>query len=238
MSGIYGICEPGCALPVTMLSPMLEVTRPPEYLGPKVDTSRGALLAVTPRSRMRTTAILDGLCMALDADFHNYKELANLSEGFPAEDIARAVMRLYQKYGLGFVQWFDGPFSLALWDAANQRLILAIDRMGIRSLFWRREKTRILFASQLAAIRAVQHEPPRVDPFAVMQFLIFAAVPAPLSIDGGTQKIAPGHLLVFEKDQVKAIRYWDLHYKEEDARNVTAWAEDLRNALGSAIHPT
>ena len=48
-----------------------------------------------------------------------------------------------------------------------------------------------------------------------MQYLLFAVVPAPMTIDSESHKLRPGHLLIFEGGQVRQSSYWDLRYNEE-----------------------
>ena len=72
---------------------------------------------------------------------------------------AELIARLYLRYGLSLFEHLHGGFSFAMWDEKSQRLCLAIDRIGIKTLYWRREDDRLLFASRAGAIRMAQNEP-------------------------------------------------------------------------------
>jgi len=144
-------------------------------------------------------------------------------------------LELYREEGLGFIDKIEGSFAIALWDDENQRLVLAIDRMGIKALYWRRETDKLLFATRLSAIRAAQRDSVRIHKSALMQFFVFGATPAPLAIDEGTQKLCPGHLLVFERGHVRQSCYWDLQYVEEQGSTAASWAEGVRTHLRAAV---
>jgi asparagine synthase (glutamine-hydrolysing) len=238
MSGLCGICDPGLELSAALLTPMLNTIMSAEDSSTDVDNQKGALLGVASHSTLQQTAGLPDLSLAIDGYLHNCDELVRLADE-PANtelNSAQIVLGLYRKEGLDFLQRLEGSFALALWDAREQRLVLGIDRMGIKGLYWRCEGGRLLFATRLGAIRAVQGELPRISMAALMQYLLFAAVPAPLTIDNGSHKMAPGHVLVFERGQMRQSRYWDLRYEEEHGRSTASWAEELREALRSAVH--
>ena len=232
-----GICDPGGELPFAWLKPMLKAMSP-EDGETHAGSGNGILLGIAGHSGPQWSASLPDLSLAIDGDLHNRDELVLLANE-PAHtslNIAQILLQLYRKQGIDFLQRLEGSFALALWDAKAQRLILGIDRMGIKALYWRCDGSRLLFATRLGAIRAVQGEPPRLCPAALMQYLLFAAVPAPLTIDTGSNKMAPGHLLVFERGQVRQSCYWDLRYEEQHGRSTAAWAEEVRETLRSAVH--
>jgi len=129
-----------------------------------------------------------------------------------------------------------GAFSIALWDENAKRLLLAIDRLGIKSMYWRKEGQRLMLASHAGAIHAVQDAAPEVNPSAIAQYLVFSVVPAPITIYRGTHKLRPGFQLMFEGGEVKERQYWDLHYDEERGRSESYWAQELQTQMRSAVH--
>lgn len=236
MSGISGICEPGSHLPQQSISPMVRA------LGPtgcdiEVSAASGVLLGAACRWPTQRIASSERLHLALDAELHNFNKVPSiLQPSGTVPDVAQVLLQWYREEGIRFVDRIEGAFALALWDEENQRLILAIDRMGIKALYWRGETDRLLFATRLGAIRAVQRDSARIDKTGLMQFFVFGAISAPITIDAGTQKLSPGHLLLFEKGCVRQSRYWDLHYGEECGRTSAFWADEVRSQLRSSIH--
>jgi len=76
---------------------------------------------------------------------------------------AELIVRAYKSQGTGFLQHLHGAFSIAIWDEGRQSLLLAIDRLGIRSLLWRQEGDRLCLGSRADAIRSVQRAPVSVN---------------------------------------------------------------------------
>jgi asparagine synthase (glutamine-hydrolysing) len=113
----------------------------------------------------------------------------------------------YLEWGPAFVQRLRGMFALALWDAAERRLLLARDRFGIKPLFWGRAGGALCFASELKALRLAPEFDETIDPEAVEAFLTFNSIPAPLTAFRAARKLPPGHVLVHEGGEPRIERY-------------------------------
>jgi asparagine synthase (glutamine-hydrolysing) len=178
--------------------------------------------------------------LALDADLLRMERWTNHleREGLPLEclSLAQRVAWLYRIRGMDFLRDLEGAFALALWDERNQQLLLAIDRMGINALYWTQEQSRLIFASRPSAIRATQRVPSDVSQAALMQYLLFSVVPAPLTAYQGISKLLPGHLLRFANGAVQQKCYWDVSYEEDESLNEAGWASEVREGLRAAVH--
>ena len=240
MSGICGICEPGRTLSPAGIKAMLAamtLTGETDQLAPGKDS---VALAVSQRWHFQQVADIPGVRIAADAELLNRQELTKFLKGGDFDPAtltsAELLARLYRERGVSFVELLDGVFSFALWDEEHRRLVLAIDRLGVNSLYWRKEGERILFASRVGAIRSTQEAPGTVNPAALVQYMLFSAVPAPMVIYQGIEKLRPGFCLVYEAGQIRQTRYWDLEYRESDNQNVAHWAHEVREGMRSAVH--
>src|SRR5271166_4428925 len=178
MNGIYGICEPGVQLQPDELEPMALTTRLTDDQKELPIGGNGALLGIAHRSNGLSLGVGHGLLVAVDADLSNSSALLAENEnvnGGSISSIGELVGVLYARYGLSFVERLEGAFSVALWDPKQQRLILAIDRFGFKTLYWSREPGRVLFSSRLGAVARMKRRT-EIDPGALMQFLIHTVV--------------------------------------------------------------
>jgi asparagine synthase (glutamine-hydrolysing) len=240
MSGICGICEPGRSLSPAGIKAMLAALSLPDETGQLAPGNDSVALGVSQRWHFQQVASIPGVRIAADAELFNRQELTKSLQGGTYDPAgltsAELLARLYRERGVSFVELLDGVFSFALWDEVHRRLVLAIDRLGVNSLYWRKEGDRILFASRVGAIRSTQEAQATVNPAALVQYMLFSAVPAPMVIYQGIEKIRPGFCLVYEAGQIRQTRYWDLEYRESDNRDVAHWAHEVREGMRSAVH--
>jgi asparagine synthase (glutamine-hydrolysing) len=240
MSGICGICEPGMCPDVLGARRMLSAATLQGETTLEVAGRKSIAFGVSKRWRFQGVGNFPDLQLAVDAELFDAAELAiqlNLAPDSQGNlDIPEIVAGLYRRHGISFLEKLNGVFSIAIWDPEADRLVLAIDRLGVNFLYWRRDHERLLFATRISAVKNLQQGEAEIDPSAIVQYMIFSAVPAPTSIYKGIERLRAGHCLVYENGEVRQTRYWDLNYPEDEQKSVAAWADELRGGMRSAVH--
>src|SRR5260370_19410740 len=240
MSGMCGICEPGRTLNPESIKAMVAAFVLPEESSQQPPGADSVSLAVARRWDFQQVAAVPGIRIAADAELLNRDDLVKSLKArdfdSAALSCAELLARLYRERGLAFVELLDGVFSFALSDEESCRLVFSIDRLGVNSLYWRKEGVRLLFAPGVGAMRNSQQAAAEVNPAALVQYMLFSAVPAPMVIYQGIEKLRPGTCLVYEAGQIRQTRYWDLQYRQSDNRNVAHWAREVREGMRFAVH--
>ena len=104
-----------------------------------------------------------------------------------------------------------GMFAFALWDHREKDLTLARDRLGIKPLYWGRIEGRLVFASELKALKVLPGWRGEIDLQALAAFMRHSYVPAPASIYSDIFKLRPGSLLRAAAGKEPEITsYWSL----------------------------
>ncbi|MGE5324951.1 MAG: asparagine synthetase B family protein [Actinomycetota bacterium] len=236
MSGICGICQPGRTFDREQLARMLAGTAVSDAETQKSFQDESIALGVSRMFAGQDADVSAGIWVAADTDLLNWKELsATLQAAGHAVPAGASGMlaTLYLIYGPDFVHKLDGAFAFALWDPGKRRLMLGIDRLGIKNLYWRADDC-LSFATRISALKAACPSL-EIDPSALAQFLVFSAIPAPLTIYTGVRKMRPGCTLTLEKGRLKQQQYWDVTFREE-RRPEREWAELVREELRSSVH--
>ena len=111
----------------------------------------------------------------------------------------------------GALPRLNGMFAFAVWDAHERELWLARDRFGEKPLYLAWVEGRLVFGSELAAVRAVPGVSREVDPTALALLLRYGYIPAPHSIHVGVSKLPAGSVLRVGVDGAapRQSRYWD-----------------------------
>jgi asparagine synthase (glutamine-hydrolysing) len=115
----------------------------------------------------------------------------------------------------------NGMFAFAVWDRADRRLTLARDRLGEKPLYAGLLDGRLVFASELNALRRLPGWRHAIEPQALGLLLRYGYVPAPWSIHPGIFKLPAAHSLCVGADTLAGLRdvagftgalecYWDL----------------------------
>ena len=119
------------------------------------------------------------------------------------------LVHLYEEMGERFAGELNGMFALAIWDGPRGRLVLARDRMGQKPLYYAEILGGgLVFGSEPKALLAHPGVGRRLDHGSLKRYLFYEYVPAPFSIWEGVKKLAPGHVLIWEKGTTRLERYW------------------------------
>ena len=128
-------------------------------------------------------------------------------------------------------------FAFAIWDKRARRIHLARDRAGKKPLFYAHVGGQLLFASTLNSILELHRSKPEIDPKAIDAYLVYQAVPAPLTAFQGVKQLPPAHQLTFDVDtqKLKINRYWDVQYTPKLKLSEEELLEELDARLRRAV---
>lgn len=184
------------------------------------------------------------LWITFNGEIYNYRELRPDLEArghqFRTASDTETIVHLYEQYGTACLDQLRGMFAFALWDSRRRRLLLARDRLGIKPVFYRLEtaggsSARLVFASELRALRELATGQLEIDPQSIYDFFGFRYVPAPGTLYQGVQKLLPGHYLLAGPGGVETHSYWDIAAEEEDTRPAGEIAREVVDRLRESV---
>jgi asparagine synthase (glutamine-hydrolysing) len=200
------------------------------------------LAIVAPEDGDQPVANEDGtVVLACNGEIYNAPELRleleRAGHRFRTRSDVEVVVHLYEDRGDDCLHALRGMFALALWDARRRRLLLARDRLGIKSLAWALTRDGLAFGSEGKAILATGAVEPEIDPAAVDDLMRFGFVVAPRSIFHGMREMLPGERLAFRLGETRVERWWRAPLGEEPrpVRSEREWAEELRWCLEESV---
>src|SRR5947209_369077 len=97
-------------------------------------------------------------CIVYNGELYNFQDLRPQLEArghvFRTRSDTEVVLHAYEEWGPLCLRRFNGMFALAIWDTKSQSLFLARDRVGEKPLYYFRDGSRLVFASEIKAILA------------------------------------------------------------------------------------
>lgn len=154
-----------------------------------------------------------------NGEIYNYRELRDelRQKGyrFKSECDTEVLIVSYQEWGCECFRRFNGMFAVAIYDKAENRIVLARDRMGKKPLYYYHEKEDFVFASELKPIMQYPHFSKRINKEMIGKFLCNKYIEAPFSIFENTYKMIPGTYLIYQDNKIKIDYYWDIIEQKE-----------------------
>ncbi len=160
---------------------------------------------------------------------------ARLNQLLQTEGAAKILADNWQEEGRKILASLVGEFSFCMLNEDSGEVVLAVDRMGTRSLTYQVLGERLIFSSSSDAI--IQHPltKPEIDSQSLYNYVYFHLVPSPGTIYQNQKRLLPGECLVFRSGKVEVHKYWEVNFEEEKKRPFEELKHDLLDLLRSSV---
>lgn len=143
------------------------------------------------------------------------KQLEEKGYHFFSTSDTEVIVTAYIEWKEHCVDYLNGIYAFAIWDADLEQLFLCRDRLGVKPLFYVEDRTGVLFASEIKALLAHPSVKAEVDEDGLAALLSLG----PSRITGhaifkGIHELKPAHIMVVRRDKVTRQRYWDIESRE------------------------
>jgi asparagine synthase (glutamine-hydrolysing) len=145
------------------------------------------------------------IALVFNGEIYNYVELRDelmrAGHTFRTASDTEVLIEAYKAWGPGALPRLRGMFAFALWDAADQTLMLARDAFGKKPLFYSQCEGGIVFGSEIEPLIRFPKVDNSLEPGAVGHYLLNRFVPGPHTFFRGVKKLPPGCVGLWQADK-------------------------------------
>jgi asparagine synthase (glutamine-hydrolysing) len=127
------------------------------------------------------------------------QELALSADDWSSHTDTEVVLKGYRQWGSELFARLRGMFALALWDAHQNKLLLARDQFGIKPLYYSCMETagelKVVFASEVRALLASGLVARKLSAEGLSSYLEFGSVQDPFTIIEAVKSLPAGSVL-------------------------------------------
>lgn len=171
----------------------------------------------------------DTLWIVFNGEIFNYVELRPVLESrghtFKTNTDTEVILHLYEDHGPDCLRHLNGQFAIAIWDARDQSLFLARDRVGIRPIFYALRHGRLVFGSEIKSLLASQLVQAEIDPQSLDQIFTFWSTVSPKTTFKDIYEVPAGHYLLAKENNFRLEQYWQLDFPAFNHQPVPKFAE-------------
>ncbi len=219
------------------------VHRPNVDRGPVVGLGnrRLSIIDLSPAGHQPMTTADGRYSLTYNGEVYNAvalrSQLVALGHQFHSDTDTEVFLEAYAEWGVEAFARMEGMFAAAILDRPRQQVVLVRDVFGIKPLFYHQSRGRLVFASELGALRAFGGVGRGVHAAQVHDFLRQVHVAHPVeTLFVDVQQLAPAHYLVAPIDRSRApsaVRYWRLSTATSDISYADATEQLRALVLGS-----
>lgn len=154
-----------------------------------------------------------------NGEIYNYIELKDELKlrgyHFTTQSDTEVILAAYDCWKENCLQYFDGMFAFALWDAKDEIIFCARDRFGEKPFYFHSNENTFLFASEMKSLWAAG-VPKQVNSTMLLNYLTIGyvqnAVEPQITFYKNIYALPPAHYISLNTNTLKfkLIRYWDL----------------------------
>jgi asparagine synthase (glutamine-hydrolysing) len=151
---------------------------------------------------------------------------------------AKFVAELYKMKDLGFVEYLNGLFSVAIFDKEKEAICVANDRYGYFPLFYGLTSKNLVFASEAKAVVKGLGISPQLNEQAIPDFLAFSFLLGNKTFFKGVQKVPPASIILYSKktNKLDFRRYWDFSLKKYNSSvPLTTYLEEFNSLMKKSV---
>lgn len=180
--------------------------------GPVLGHRRLSIIDLDARSNQPLSSTDGRLSIVYNGEIYNYRELRSQllgsGESFRTTSDTEVLLALYRREGRGMLARLRGMFAFALWDAAEQRLLLARDPHGIKPLYYAEAAAGFVFASRAKALLGSGLVPSERSAPGLAGFYLWGSVPEPWTAYRAVRALPAGHWLEVRAGVASTPRAW------------------------------
>lgn len=138
-----------------------------------------------------------------------------------SKSIRQVLKEEYFKKGIGFVNDLSGDWTLMLWDTSKQKLTLARDKTGTKSIYFYENNNTIIFSNELSSLLQLQFIPKSLNQSTLIKYSSKYRRDDE-TIYKGINRLMGGHLITFQNKTSQLINYWrpsrtpSIFYKKQE----------------------
>ena len=166
----------------------------------------------------------------VNGEFYDYKRIRQelIREGytFKTASDSEILIALYERYGVGCLEYIRGEFSFVLWDERTRKIFAGRDRFGIKPLFYYQDKGAVYFASEVKALAELGLSM-AWDKESLWQEVSFFHLPD-RSLFKDVHEVPPAHYVIksFSSTTLSTYPYWDMNYLTTSQQSQNVWDEE------------
>jgi len=145
------------------------------------------------------------------------------------------VAYLFRKRQIDFIEQIAGSFTIIIHDKHNDRVLIAIDRMGQQHCFYAQKNQNLVFSSRVDSVVSHPLIDKELSQQGIYDYVYYHAMPSPNSIYTNVNKLINAEILIFQKSGISRHRYWKPHFKEESEHSVDQLSDEMLEIIERSV---
>lgn len=176
------------------------------------------------------------IVIVFNGEIYNFEELKLKhfkNDSFHSKTDTEVVLKMYQKFGIKFINELNGDFAISIYDKHLSKVFLIKDHVGVKPLYYYTDGNKFIFGSEIKAIFASGIKPSLAED-ELLNYFVFKYTPKNNTLYKNIFRVPPASYIeyVLNKNNFSVHRYWKLE-KNKDYSSLSY--HDAKDVLYSLV---
>lgn len=178
--------------------------------------------------------------LTYNGEIYNYRELREAlrgeGESFRSRSDSEVLLHALIRWGPGALRRLDGMYAFAFWDEADETLLLARDRLGIKPLYYARTQDALVFGSEVKSILASgEAVDVGIDAAGLHEFMWYGNALGERTLYAGIRRLLPGTYAISRDGEWRVETYWSVSEPVRVDDDLPTATRRIRELLGESV---
>lgn len=175
-----------------------------------------------------------------NGEVYNFKEIRDdlVNEGhvFRTNSDTEVILKGYISYGTSIFEKLNGMFAIAIYDKKKKELIIARDRFGVKPLYYLKDKEKLLFGSEIKAIKSFIPQPQlSISNQGLAEYLWFGNPLGEKTIYNEIKEVKPGTFIRISQKRYSEHEYYNINQIVEREVSEEEAIKKIKEKLEKAV---
>jgi asparagine synthase (glutamine-hydrolysing) len=176
------------------------------------------------------------IIIVFNGEIYNFEELKLKylkNDSFHSKTDTEVVLKMYQKFGIKFIDELNGDFAISIYDKRLNKIFLIKDHVGVKPLYYYTDGNKFVFGSEIKTILASGIKPSLAKD-ELLNYFVFKYTPKNNTLYENIFRVPPASYIEYDldKNNFSVHRYWKLE-KNKDYSNLSY--HDAKDVLYSLV---
>lgn len=202
---------------------------------------RLSIVDLTEKGHQPMSSEDEKITITFNGEIYNFKklreELSAFNFKFKSDSDTEVILKAYQHWGKSMFEKLDGMFAICIVDLNKKNIIFGRDRMGLKPLFYIKNKDGLFWASEIKSILKNEFVKPEINWNGVYTNFLFQTTLAPETCFKDILSLEPGGLMVLniENNSFEKEKYWILNSKIDSEISEDYAAKKIDELLSKSV---
>jgi asparagine synthase (glutamine-hydrolysing) len=154
------------------------------------------------------------IVIVFNGEIYNFEKLKLLhfkNDSFNSRTDTEVILKLYEKFGISFINELNGDFAIAILDKRINQLFLIKDRVGVKPLYYYHTNSTFIFGSEIKTIFAAGVKPVLAED-ELQNYFVFKYTPKHNTLYKNIFRLPPASYIQFDlnKNNFTTQQYWSV----------------------------